>query len=259
MDITFSQIDAWLAAFLWPFCRLGGLLMTMSITGTRSVSARIRLILAVLVTVTVAPSIPAMPSISLFSLASLVIVGQELLIGIALGFITRIFLEVFVVAGQLVSLQTGLGFGSLVDPVNGASVPLVGQAFLICATLLFVIFDGHLLMIEIAVMSFHSIPVGLDSIGKIDWFLLADLGRWMFAGGLIVALAAVLALLMLNLAFGILTRATPQLNLFVIGFPATMVSGFILLWIVASDFTMHFDREFSRMREVSCQLVGLRC
>lgn len=259
MEITFTQIDAWMAAFLWPFCRIGGLLMSMSITGTRSVSARIRLVLALLITVVVAPSIPALPEVSLFSLASLVIVAQELVIGIALGFVTRFLLEIFVVAGQLVSLQTGLGFGSLVDPVNGASVPLIGQAFLICATLLFVIFDGHLMMIEIAVMSFHSLPVGLDSVSKIDWYLLANLGQWMFAGGVIVALAAVLALLMLNLAFGILTRATPQLNLFVIGFPATMVSGFLLLWIVTADFTVHFEREFSKMREISCQLVGLRC
>lgn len=259
MEISFAEIEMWIAGFLWPFCRIGGLFMTMVITGTRSVSPRIRLMIALLVTVVVMPSLPAMPHIPLFSFANIIVVGQELGIGLILGFSSRVLLEIFVLAGQLVSLQTGLGFGSLVDPINGASVPLIGQAFLICATLLFILFDGHLLFIEIVVLSFYSVPVGLQSIAVIDWFLLADMGRWMFAGGLIVALAAVLALLMLNLSFGILTRATPQLNLFVIGFPVTMVSGLYLLWIVTADFGMHFDREFSKMREISCQIVGVRC
>jgi len=191
--------------------------------------------------------------------ASLVIVGQELLIGIALGFITRIFLEVFVVAGQLVSLQTGLGFGSLVDPMNGASVPLISQAFLIIATLLFLAFDGHLLFIELVVRSFHTVPVATDSLARIDFLAVAEWGSWLFAGGLLVSLAAVLALLMLNLAFGVLTRAAPQLNLFVIGFPATMVVGFILLWLLSGDLLRHFEREFGQAREFACALIGSSC
>ncbi|HEX4912110.1 MAG TPA: flagellar biosynthetic protein FliR [Permianibacter sp.] len=244
---------------MWPFCRIAGLLTAMAIYGTRSVPARVRLLLAIFITVAAAPVLPAMPDVPLFSGASFMITAQELVIGLMLGFISRLLLEVFVVAGQLVSLQTGLGFGSLVDPMNGASVPLISQAFLIIATLLFLAFDGHLLFIELVIKSFHTVPVATDSLARIDFLAVAEWGSWLFAGGLLVSLAAVLALLMLNLAFGVLTRAAPQLNLFVIGFPATMVVGFILLWLLSGDLLRHFEREFGQAREFACALIGTSC
>jgi len=259
MEFSLAQIDGWMASVLWPFCRIAGLLTAMAVFGTRSVPARIRLLLAIFITVAAAPVLPTMPAVPLFSGASFAIVAQEVVIGLMLGFITRLLLEVFVVAGQLVSLQTGLGFGSLVDPMNGASVPLISQAFLIIATLLFLALDGHLLFIELVVQSFHTVPVATDSLLRIDFLAVVGWGRWLFAGGLLVALAAVLALLMLNLAFGVLTRAAPQLNLFVIGFPATMVVGFILLWLLSGDLLRHFEREFAQARELACALIGTSC
>ena len=259
MEFSLSQIDGWLASVMWPFCRIAGLLTAMAIYGTRSVPARVRLLLAIFITVAAAPVLPAMPDVPLFSGASFMIIAQEIVIGLMLGFISRLLLEVFVVAGQLVSLQTGLGFGSLVDPMNGASVPLISQAFLIIATLLFLAFDGHLLFIELVVKSFHTVPVATDSLARIDFLAVAEWGSWLFAGGLLVSLAAVLALLMLNLAFGVLTRAAPQLNLFVIGFPATMVVGFILLWLLSGDLLRHFEREFGQAREFACALIGTSC
>jgi flagellar biosynthesis protein FliR len=259
VEFSLDQINGWLTNVVWPFCRIAGLLTAMAVFGTRSVPARVRLLLAIFITVAAAPMLPAMPAVPLFSSGSFIIIAQELVIGVLLGFISRLLLEVFVVAGQLISLQTGLGFGSLVDPMNGASVPLISQAFLIIATLLFLAFDGHLLFIELVIQSFHTVPIATDSLARIDFLAVAEWGSWLFAGGLLVALAAVLALLMLNLAFGVLTRAAPQLNLFVIGFPATMVVGFILLWLLSGDLLRHFEREFGHARELACALIGTSC
>lgn len=231
----------------------------MAIFGTRSVPVRVRLLLAVFITITAAPMLPPLPQVPLFSGTSFLIIVQEMVIGLMLGFVSRLLLEVFVVAGQLVSLQTGLGFGSLVDPMNGASVPLISQAFLIFATLLFLAFDGHLLFIELVVQSFQTLPIATDSLANVDFLVVAEWGSWLFAGGLLVSLAAVLALLMLNLAFGVLTRAAPQLNLFVIGFPATMVVGFVLLWLLSGDLLRHFEREFGQARTFACAVIGTSC
>lgn len=245
--------------YIWPFCRLGGMFTAMAVIGTRSVPMRIRLVLALAVVAIIAPVLPAMPQVPLFSLQSAVIIAQEVMIGLAFGFITRIFSEVFVLSGQLISLQTGLGFASLVDPNNGASVPVVGQAFLIIVTLVFLALDGHLLCIRMLVESFHTIPVSPEALAQIDFSAATRWGSWLFAAGVVSSLSAVLALLMLNLAFGVLTRAAPQLNLFVIGFPMTMVVGLILLWMLLADMPLQTGREFTRMQELSCEFLYLDC
>ncbi len=259
MDFSFDQIESWLRMAVWPFCRIGALVMTLSVFGTRTIPVRVRLLLAVAITVCVVPVLPVMPTFPIFSLHSYFIIAQELVIGIAIGFATRVLMDIFVVAGQLISLQTGLGFASLVDPVNGTSVPLIGQLLLMSAMLLFFLMDGHLVAIETVVRSFHTIPVGIDSVAQLDFFTMAKWGQWLFASSLMVAIASVLALLMLNVAFGVLTRAAPQMNLFTIGFPATMLIGLILMWVLLADLPIHFDNELQRAQQFTCQLVGLDC
>ena len=125
----------------------------------------------------------------------------------------------------------GLGFASMMYPQNGVQVPVLSQYYIILATLLFLILNGHLFMIETLAQSFYTMPIAVDGITQAN---LRDIVLWasrMFTGGLLIALPAIAALLLVNLGMGIITRAAPQLNIFAVGFPMTMMIGFILMWI----------------------------
>jgi len=248
-----------LAQYALPFARMSGLLMTMSVIGSRNFPARFRLLLALALTVIIVPTINVPVSIDMASPAGWLLMAEQTLLGIALGFATRLFLETFVIGAQVIAMQSGLGFASLVDPANGTSVPALGQFFLLLTTLLFIAADGHWLMIRILVASFDTLPIGTElSLGSIFW-LLVDWARWMFAAALMMALVAVAALLLVNIAFGVMTRAAPQINVFAVGFPLTMTAGLILVWLTLAYFLPHFDGQFYRMTELVCQMAALEC
>ncbi len=134
-----------------------------------------------------------------------------------------------VVAGQSISLTIGLGFATLVDPQRGAQVPVLGQMFMIFGTLTYLAINGHLLLLGALAESFHTLPIGAAHVDK-DFLLAVVLwGARVFDTGLLIALPAVIALVIVNLALGVVTRAAPQLNLFGIGFTITLISGFFVL------------------------------
>ncbi|NVK87902.1 MAG: flagellar biosynthetic protein FliR, partial [Gammaproteobacteria bacterium] len=147
MVIEFSAINEWLSSYILPFCRIAGMLMSMVIIGTRSVSPRTRMFLALSITVVAAPMIPASYTIELFSFAAVIEIAIQTLIGVAIGYLTRVVFETFIIAGQVIAMQTGLGFASLVDQNTGVSVPTLGQMFVMMATLIFLALDGHLKLI----------------------------------------------------------------------------------------------------------------
>lgn len=255
MNFTEQQLLDWVSGLLLPLFRISGMLMTMMVIGTQSVPARIRMGLALALTLMVLPVLPPMPKVELLSLPGFYLVIQESLIGIILGFITRMLFQIFVVGGQLVAMQTGLGFASLVDPVNGLSVPVVGQIYLMLSTLLFLIFNGHVFMIELVVHSFTSLPVG-EGISLPNIQAVIAWGQALFGGALMMALAAALSLLMINLSFGVMTRAAPQLNLFSLGFPITMVTGLIIIWLTLAGFVSHFETYYRDSVDLLCQMVN---
>ena len=117
----------------------------------------------------------------------------------------------------------------MVDPQNGVQVPVVGQYYITVATLLFLALDGHLALIALLADSFHSIPVGTLGVTRDNLWEVAAWGGRMFAGGVLIAMPAVTALLLTNIAFGVVTRAAPQLNIFGVGFPITLTLGFVLI------------------------------
>jgi flagellar biosynthetic protein FliR len=152
----------------------------------------------------------------------------ELLIGIAIGLVVLVAFEALVFAGQSISLTMGLGFATLVDPNRGAQVPVLGQLFMIFGTLTYLAINGHLMLLAALVESFHTLPIG----AHLDQGFLLTLVLWgarVFDTGLLIALPAVIALVIVNLALGVVTRAAPQLNLFGIGFTITLMSGFFVL------------------------------
>jgi flagellar biosynthetic protein FliR len=242
LEYSIGQLGAWVGAYLLPFFRISAFFMAAPVFSTQMVPARVRLGLAVLSTLIVVPLLPAMPVVDALSLASIAVIVQQVLIGVAMAFVMQMFFHIFVLGGQMMAMQMALGMASMVDPANGISVTIVAQFYLMLITLAFIAVNGHLVMLEVLIESFSFIPVGQAGISLAGYWDIVSWGSWLFASGLLLALPAVTALLIVNFAFGVMTRAAPQLNIFSLGFPVSMVFGLFIIWVSLSDFLPKFDR-----------------
>ena len=226
--LTLGQLEGWVAQGFFPFARIGACLMVAPVFGARFVPPRTRIILAVAITALVAPRIPT-PAIAPFSPQGIVVVFQQMLIGVALGFALQIVFDALGLAGQLLANSMGLSFAFNVDPLRGSSTPALGQLYIILATLTFLALGGHLALIELLVGSLHTLPVGTDGLGREGLWSLVNWGSTLFSGAIMIALPGVTALLIVNLAFGVVSRAAPSLNLFAVGFPISLVVGLLVV------------------------------
>ncbi|KAF1032516.1 MAG: Surface presentation of antigens protein SpaR [Pseudomonas sp.] len=234
LALTDTQISTWVASFILPLFRVTAVLMTMPVFGTTLVPRRIRLYFAVAITVVIAPALPPMPPVNALDLSALLLIAQEILIGALLGFSLTLFFQAFVVAGQIISIQMGMGFASMVDPTNGVSVAVIGQFLTMLVTLMFLAMNGHLVVFEVMTESFTTLPVGSGLVVNQFWELVGRL-TWVLGAALLLVLPAITALLVVNIAFGVMTRAAPQLNIFSIGFPLTLVLGMGIFWVSMAD------------------------
>ena len=229
LSLTTGQIEAWLAAYLWPLLRIGACLMVAPIFSARFVPPRYRIVLAGAVTVLVAPLLPPLPAVSPFSGPGLAITVQQLLIGAAMGFVLQIVFDSLAMGGQLLGNTMGLSFAFNVDPLRGTTAPVLGQFYTLIATLTFLALDGHIAILQVMIDGFRSLPVGTTGLGSEGYWQIAGWGSQLFRGALMVALPGLAALLVVNLAFGVVSRAAPSLNLFAIGFPVTLVAGLMIV------------------------------
>lgn len=220
-----ADLSRWLGALLLPFCRIGACFMTAPVFGAAYVPPRIRILLAGAVTLLVAPLLPAPPAGPLLSAASVTAAVQQVLIGAAIGFGLQLTFDALTMGGQLIANGMGLGMAFNVDPLRGASSPALGQLYVVLGTLTFLALDGHQALLQLLVESFRTLPVGPDGFEPSALQQIADWGGNLCAGALRVALPGVTALLVVNLAFGAISRAAPALNLFAVGLPVTLLFG----------------------------------
>lgn len=250
MEFTDAQIGAWVGSFVWPLFRIASFLMIIPVFGTQLVPMRIRSGMAFLLALIVAPLIPDVPLVDALSLEAVLITIQQVFIGAITGLMFVMLLQIFVVAGQIIAMQMGLGFASMMDPINGVNVPILSQIYLVCVTLIFLAMNGHLVMIETIVESFDVWPISQDILGGSGiqpeqlWQFLMRI-NWLFASALLVALPVITSVLIVNISFGIVTRAAPQMNVFSLGFPIGMLFGVFLIWASVTEMAPMFDR-FSR-------------
>jgi flagellar biosynthetic protein FliR len=193
------------------------------------VPGRVRAIFALTIAFVCAPLISPSMSFLNFNGTYILIAIQELLLGVAMGFALQIVFQVFILAGQIVALQAGLGFATMIDPTSRASVPLLGQLYLFIVSLIFLALNGHIAVIGALMDSFQQLPLG-HNVWHFDSILaLIKMSGWMFKQGVLVALPAILSMLIVSLTFGIMTKVAPQLNIFSIGFPITLLMGIIII------------------------------
>lgn len=240
-----------------PFMRISGLFAAMIGMSAQTIPVQVRALLAVMLTFVILPVVPPVPLDSLVDLGSFLVGIQQVIIGLAIGFVSMLVLNTFVLAGQIVAMQTGLGFASIVDPVNGINVPAVGQFYLILATLLFWSLDGHLAMIQMIVLSFEAFPIGEAWWTGEQFKNIAHWASWMFVTAVTLSLAPIVSLLIVNLSFGVMTKAAPQLNIFSIGFSIAQMMGLIIIWITLDNFTDHFTHHWQRALQFMCELLQI--
>ncbi|TCK18832.1 flagellar biosynthetic protein FliR [Thiogranum longum] len=235
MLFTTADITSWIGTFFWPFVRIAAMLAIAPIFGAKMVPVRARLVIALLMTWIIIPLIPPIPAADPLSASGVLVTIQQMLIGMAIGFSLQLVFATLVIAGQTIAMGMGLGFAQMVDPQNGINVPVIGQYFVVIATLLFLALNGHLALIRILADSFQSLPIGTDSLTREEFRNVAEWGTRMFADAMMVALPAVASILLVNLSFGVVSRSAPQLNVFGVGFPVTLTLGFIVLVFAISN------------------------
>jgi flagellar biosynthetic protein FliR len=230
-EITFDagQIAGMLARVWWPLLRIGGFIVTAPIVGSAAVPRSARIGFSVALAFLLAPAVAVPASLSIFSGAGALASVDQIMIGIAIGLVVQLLFDALALAGQTVSMTMGLGYATLVDPQRGANTAVLGQLFTIFGTLIYLSLNGHLALLGSFVRSFDSMPIGAEIIGRNFFGSVASWGAHVFESGLLIALPATVALIIVNLALGVVTRAAPQLNLFGIGFPITMLAGFFVL------------------------------
>ena len=229
--ISTVEVSQWITNLWWPSLRIGGFIAAAPIASEKTIPSRVKVILGLALTVLMAPLAPVPAALSVFSAAGMLSALQEILIGVSIGMVMQLAFEALTFAGQSISMTMGLGFATLVDPQRGANVPVLGQMFMIMGILTYLALNGHLLLFGALANSFQTLPIGGNHVDKDFLLAVATWGGRIFETGLLVALPAVIALVIVNLALGVITRAAPQLNLFGIGFTITLMCGFFVLMV----------------------------
>lgn len=223
----------------------------------RSVPARVRLILSVAVTLVVMPLLPPLPAVEMFSYTGFMMAIAQIMIGLTSGFILQLVFAAVVFAGQGIALSMGLGFSTMVDPQSGQQVPVVAQLYTVTTTLIFISLDGHLVLIQMLVDSFKTLPIGINGIDQASIWSIVLWSSRMFAGGLLLAMPVVASLLLVNVIFGVAARAAPQLQIFSVGFPVTLMLGLLLVWKTLPDVLDQFSGMLTDGYDLIGQLLRL--
>jgi len=254
ITLTAGQLEAWLGQIFWPFVRIGACFMVAPAFGAIFVPPRIRIVLAAAVALIVAPLVPVPADVAPFSAAGLLVTAQQVIIGVCLGFVLQLLFDAVAMGGQILANSMGLSFAFNVDPMRGVSTPALGQLYAVLVMLTFLALDGHLTLLETLAQGFHTLPIGVHGLGQEGLWSVVGWGSQIFSGALAIALPGITALLIVNIAFGVMSRAAPTLNLFAVGFPVSLVFGLVIvlagLPAVVSGFT-------TLLREAFLVLHGL--
>jgi len=251
IELTSGDIVSWMGTMWWPFVRFSALLWSMPIFDSPVVTPRSRILLSMMLSFLIAPQLPLAPAIDIFSFDAVLLTVEQVIFGVLMGLSLRILFEVMSLVGLVLSMQMGLSMALVMDPGSGSQVALLGQIFWLMAALLFFAADGHLITLHVMTQSFTVWPIG-TSIYEVDIRAILNLFAWLFASTLLLSLPGVIAMLLVNLTFGVASRAAPSLNIFVLGFPMALLMGFFCVFMTLtytggafSNLTYHVLSVFS--------------
>jgi len=252
ISFTEAQILAWITPLVWPFLRALAMFQSLPVLGTRTVPQQVRIALSGFIAFAAQPSLPPVSPVALDSPEALLLVAQQVVIGLSLGFAVRLVFAAVEFAGELIGLEMGLNFAGFFDPLSATNATATSRFFGTLVAWLFIVMGGHLLVIAALVQSFQSFPAGPEPFAFVAQMQPQRWGAEIFATGLWIALPLVTMLLFVNLVLGTISRVAPQINIFAIGFPITLGVGLLGLLLtlpmMQQPFTMALERLLEHFR-----------
>ncbi|ERI09225.1 flagellar biosynthetic protein FliR [Aneurinibacillus aneurinilyticus] len=229
-----TQLLEILPAFLLVFIRITAFFVSAPIFSIRNIPAPFKIGLSFFIAFIAFPLLKADSVVALdWNYVYLAI--KEVLIGLLLGFLATLFLAAIQVAGSFIDMMLGLAMAAVFDPITGAQTPLMGN-FKYMLTMLFILSaNGHHLLIKGILASYQVVPLDrwLNGIGngQLSSFIIEKFS-YMFMSGMLLAAPLVSSLFVIDIALGIVAKTVPQMNIFVVGMPAKILAGFLVLMIV---------------------------
>jgi flagellar biosynthesis protein FliR len=255
--ISATEVTALIGAYLWPLFRVSAMVAAAPVFGTRSVPTKVKIMTALAITSVLVPILPV-PEVNVFSPLAILIIAQQIMIGLIIGFAVQLVFSAVITGGQIVAMQMGLGFSLMVDPQNGQQSPVLSQFYIVFVVLVYLAINGHLVLVEVLAESFNTMPISAEGLVANDFMQVVRWGGNIFAGGMAIALPAISSLLVVNIAFGLMTRSAPQLNIFAIGFPITMILGFSLVMITLPNVAPKSISLFSEVYHLIQNILGIK-
>jgi flagellar biosynthetic protein FliR len=250
ISITEAQLAAWVSPIFWPFLRVLAVFTTAPVFSMRAIPVRAKVALAFFVALATQASLPDMPVIGFDDPQVMGVVVQQVGVGLAIGFAIRLVFSAVELAGEVVGFQMGLNFAAFFDPTINAQSSAVARFFGQMTSLLFLAMNGHLMVLIAITRSFHSFPLDQNFLETLKQMKLQRLGADLFASALWIALPMIGMLMFANLAMGIISRIAPQMNIFAVGFPITLVVGLIGITVTLPMLDQPFMALMERAVEV---------
>lgn len=254
ITVGFEQLHGWLTAFFWPFLRLGGFIAVSPLWGHTSVPNQVKIGLAALLAVAVAPMLPAPVGVPVVSWAGIGVAAEQIVIGLAMGMVMRVAVTAVQAAGEFIGLQMGLAFATFVTP-DGANTVILSRILQTFTLLMLLALNVHLMVIETLALSFRTLPIGTLGFDAGAFEMLVRFGGTIFVSGMLLALPLVASLLIINLSLGILNRSAPQLTVFSVGFPTSLTLGVFLMTVLMTDLGRFLRALFSQALHFLSRLV----
>lgn len=252
-NLSVADFYPLISHYFWPLTRTLALFSTAPVFSEKVAQKKVKIGLAMLIAFLIGQTLPETP-VTLWSVAGIWITAKEILIGAMTGLTAQFLFAAMRCAGEIIGLQMGLSFASFFDPSGGQAMPVLARFLNTLFTLLFLTLNGHLYLLQVLADSFTLLPVDATALDGSGFYLLAQTAGVIFSCGLKIGLPMIALLLALNLTLGLLNRLTPQLSIFVIGFPLSITLGIVALLLMMFDFAPVFD---SYMRDIFVHLDSI--
>ncbi|KGT93349.1 flagellar biosynthesis protein FliR [Erwinia typographi] len=245
-----------LCHYFWPMLRILALFMASPVFNEKQINRKLKIGMAMLISLLIAPGLPD-SGVSIFSLEGVLVSLQQLIIGVAIGLTMQLAFVTVRTAGEIIGLQMGLSFATFFDPSGGQNMPVIARILNLLVTLLFLTLNGHLWLLNVLVDSFNTLPISPSLPGSNGFFYFAQSAGIIFRSGLMLGLPIVTLLLCLNLTLGLINRLTPQLSIFVIGFPLTLTVGMFALSMMMYSLAPYFENLLAQLLDQAVRMLAI--